>query len=151
MSEQPNSSAASASAEAPADLDNENLWGWWREQKKWQSDLHRKAAYKSLNIPEDDPTINAQRTTNVTNSGLGKLGTAAVIGASMLGGAGAVPIAYYALERLTDRPAAVAPVEPTAAAPPVYPDAPDTEYDVLFYDKDGNPIAVPHISTRPKD
>lgn len=27
---------------------------------------------------------------------------------------------------------------------------PDTEYDVLFYDKDGNPIHVPHISTRPK-
>lgn len=30
-------------------------------------------------------------------------------------------------------------------------DTEDSAYEVLFYDKDGNPISVPHISTKPKE
>lgn len=34
------------------------------------------------------------------------------------------------------------------AEPPEYPGPPDTEYEVRFYDRDGNVIHVPHISQR---
>lgn len=61
----------------------------------------------------------------------------------LLGGlaAGLLPTAGFFLARYLDKPTSVAP-PPSAASPA------DSEYEVLFFDRDGNPITVPHISTR---
>lgn len=42
--------------------DKDLLWGWWYKAKRWQNDLHRSAAYKALDIPEDMGDIHANKT-----------------------------------------------------------------------------------------
>lgn len=43
------------------------MWGMWKKTADWQDRLHKRAAYKSLNIPEDDVITS----TNITHSGIG--------------------------------------------------------------------------------
>ena len=43
------------------------MWGMWRKTADWQDKLHKRAAHKALNIPEEDVITS----TNITHSGLG--------------------------------------------------------------------------------
>jgi hypothetical protein len=49
-------------SESPAsEIDKEQLYGEWLKSTRWQDKLFRKAAHKSLDIPDDDVQINANR------------------------------------------------------------------------------------------
>ena len=58
-----NNSQASASHAEHANT----MWGLWQKTADWQDRLHKRAAHKALNIPEEDVITS----TTVTNSGLG--------------------------------------------------------------------------------
>lgn len=91
------------------------------ERAKWRSDLAKKATYKALDIPlEDGIGISV-------TSGLGWKEIAAG-GAILIG-------SMFAL-----RPSE--PAVPTAPAPSV--SVPDTEYEVRFFDEDGNRLPIEH-------
>jgi hypothetical protein len=70
------------------------LWDYWKKERQWQSDLYRKAAHKSLDIPEDPMGINAPKTT-VSGMGWKEL---LVLAAAGLGG-------FYLYDRSTGEPA----------------------------------------------
>lgn len=103
------------------------LYGRYQKMEDWKNGLHKKATHKALDIPMEEAV-------NVDNSRVG-LGwkELAVIAATGLGGL------WLYDQRTTEAPA------PTQVAPV------DSEYDVMFYDADGNKIDVPHISTRGAD
>lgn len=122
------------SADVPADVNRRGIWPLWHRNQEWRDKLSQKLAHKALDIPDDDM--------NITNTKVG-IGTAGVIGIATAAGLPGVLLAGYLLFK-DARP------EPTAPQPSPEVSVPDTEYDVLFYDKDGNPIQVPHISTKPK-
>lgn len=105
------------------------LYGRYQRHEDWRDGLHRRVAHKSLDIPElEDVHVNNSRT------GLGWKELLAV-GAIVAG----VPWAASLLNLTGPKPTPVIqqPVSPV-----------DSEYEVLFFDKDGNRISVPHISTR---
>jgi len=110
------------------DLPNkEYLYGRYNDQEDWRTRLHRRLTHKSLDIPETDDVY-------VDNSkrGLGWK-ELAVIAATGLGGAG-----LYSLSQ-----SSTAPVPPVSN---VQPQLLDSEYEVRFFDAEGKPINVPHIS-----
>lgn len=128
MSESNNSSPTSDPITEP---DKETLWGWWREANKWQQSLHRKATHKALDIPDDMGDIEANK---VINSGMGWK-ELAVLGGLGLGGLYVVNDKGEQVP-LTPPPAVVQPAQPI----------PDSEYEVRFFDKDGNQIMVPRYT-----
>uniref|UniRef100_A0A6M3KW04 Uncharacterized protein n=1 Tax=viral metagenome TaxID=1070528 RepID=A0A6M3KW04_9ZZZZ len=104
--------------------DKDHLYGNYERSLKWQDDLHRRATHKALDMADDMAFEQ-----HVTRTGMGWK-ELAVIAAALLGGGG---LAAYALR------------DP----PLVQQQAPlDSEYEVRFFDADGNPISVPHISER---
>ena len=107
-----------------AGLDKQGLYGWWHNSVKWQDKLHRKTAHKALDIPEDDPVINANK------YGMGWKELAA-IGLLMAGGMGGT--AYVMSQQ--QQQAAPPPV-PQQASPA------DAGYEVVFYDAGGNQIQL---------
>ena len=117
------------SIDTPADVHLPWIWARWGKHQSWTDALHRKAAHKALDIPEEE-MIQANRI------GVGG-GTVAAIAVC----AGLLPIAGMLLGTYLNRPAPAQP--PTATVPK------DSEYDVRFYDKNGNEIEVPHISKQP--
>jgi hypothetical protein len=103
------------------------LYRDYNQGRSWKQRLHRQAVHKALDIaPEDDVHITQK------NSGLGWRELAIIV-AGMV--AGATAIGWF-----SSRPAA--PSLPVAPA--------DSEYNVRFYDKDGQLIEVPHIRQRPR-
>ena len=106
--------------------DKKYLYGRYMAHENWTQRLHRKLAHKSLDIPEDDDVYVDNSQKGMTWKEL------AVLAALGLGGAGAYAYSQKAVV-----------VKPEV-------EVADSEYDVLFYDKDGNEISVPHISTKPK-
>lgn len=104
------------------EIDKGEQYGEFQKGEDWQSRFGRKLAYKSVDMADDDMDVNVQN----TKSGIGwrELAVAAVTGLVGFG------MWQYAQ-----------PSEPPA----------DSEYEVRFYDADGNPIDVPHISTREAD
>lgn len=119
---------------------SEIQWWWarWARNADWRDRLHKKAAHKSLDIPEED-VINANRETTVT--GVGPLGVIGIALATAIPSVAAILLAWQFLK-----------TPPTAVQQtlPAQPGAVDTEYDVLFFDKDGKPIVVPRITEKPK-
>ena len=110
-----------------AGVDKQGLWGWWHDSVKWQDDLHKRAAHKALDIPEEDPVI----TTN-TRTGLDWKGIAVIIAGMVAAGSiGGVVMNQQSAN--TQAPA------PAAAAPATLNDA---DYEIRFYDAAGNPIQV---------
>lgn len=113
-----------------ADQNNTNdPWAWslWRNHMTWKNDLDRKAAHKALGLPED-MNISADN----RRSGLGWK-EMAVLAAAGLGG--------WHMYNQSQQP----PIPQQAIQQgPV-----DTEYEVRFYDADGNLIDVPNIAKRP--
>lgn len=125
------------SSDTPADVHLPWLWARWGRNQTWRDKLAKKAAHKSLDIPEDDMNINNTRT---------GIGTAGMIGIAAAAGLPGIITAALLGYSTLKQPAAAAPtppVVPVVQQPPV-----DSAYDVLFYDKDGNPITVPNISQR---
>lgn len=118
------------SADVPADVNKRGLWPLWLRNQEWREELSRKAAHKSLDIPEDEMNIIN------TKTGIGTWGAMGIAAAAGLPGLAAAGVLAFAL--LKDRD----------DAPPASMDVGDSEYEVLFYDRDGNPISIPHISTK---
>jgi len=113
-----------------SEIDKPGLYGKFQKANDWQNNLSRKLAHKSLDIA-DDMDVNVQN----TKSGIGwrELAVAAVTG-----------LAAFGMWQYSQQP--TPPADPVEHASPV-----DSEYEVRFYDADGNPIDVPHISTRKDD
>jgi hypothetical protein len=109
----------------------------WLANSQWRDRLSRKATHKALDIPDGDDM-------NITTGMSGKA-VAAIAAACGLGPVGA--IVAMGLLNAADSPD---PATPVVQPPPavVAPDPADSEYDVRFYDADGNLIDVPHISNR---
>ncbi len=96
----------------------------FNQGQKWRQRLAEKATYKALDIPESDG-IGVTVNRNVTRGiGWRELG---VVGAIVLGGA-----------MLLKPGAEVSPTTPSTPA--------DSEYEVRFFDAEGNPLAIPHRS-----
>lgn len=114
--------------DVPSDVARRSIWPWWATNQNWSDKLHKKAAHKALDIPEEE-MIQANKI------GLGGASVAAIAA-----GAGLLPIAGFLLASYLNKPTPATPTQPPAA---------DSEYEVRFFDADGNPIKVPHISTRP--
>jgi len=123
----------------PSGVDKE-LWSWWYGPQKWKHNLEKKAAHKALDIPEDE---GMQNVGNKSGMGWKEL---AILGAIGLGAAGIykyTPSITQQQQQTTieqAKPAADVEVKPVSS-----------EFDVFFYDKDGNLIDVPHVSTRVED
>ncbi len=119
------SSSSSSSTEVP---DKGYLYGKFQQVLDWQDKLCRKASHKALDIPTDDMDLNVK-------NGLGWK-ELAVVGAMVLGAIGVTN--YFTVPQQ-------GPPTPPAAVSPV-----DSEYEVRFYDADGNVIPVPHVNQRPQ-
>lgn len=107
-------------------VDKNQLYGRYQRQEDRRDRLGMKAAYKALDIPEDDMQINANKI-GIGTAGMAAVALAAGLPSALLAG-------LLLLKQSETAPPPVAPPEVTV---------PDTEYDVLFYDKDGNLIEVP--------
>lgn len=134
------------SSKPTPEIDKDQHYGWWRETQKWKDRLSRKMAHKSLDIPDDD--MNITNTTNKTGVGIGGL-----LGVAAMAGIPGIGVALYALHMLNQaKPPEAPPVQtPVVVAPPVQPGPADSDYVVRFWDKDGNPIDVPHLNEKPKE
>lgn len=115
------------------EINGAQLYGRYQDKEDWKNNLHKKTVHKALNIPMDDDVQVTNTTQNSQGFGWKELAVLAALG---LGGA-----AIYK----TSGPQLIQQTQPPAAASTTPPDisVPDTAYDVLFYDKDGNQISVP--------
>jgi hypothetical protein len=120
----------SSSSSINSEPDKNSLWGWWREGNAWQPQLHKRASYKALDIPEEMGDIQANKSI-VSGIGWKEL---AVLGALGIGG--------YQVTQNNTNTATPPPAPPAAVAG----ELPDSEYEVRFFDRNGNPIDVPNIS-----
>ncbi len=131
--------AAPAVPAEPAVDDNtetkKNIWQRWGRKQDWQNDLEKKAAYKSFDIPEEDDT-NLTKTNTTTNTGA----SGGAIAAAAL--AGGIPATVLAAMVGLSSMRGSQPQAATPAAPPAV-SVPDSAYDVLFFDAQGNQVAVP--------
>lgn len=117
---------------ANAEPNKDHLYGRYQQHEDWRDGLHRRVAHKSLDIPElEDVHVNNSRT------GLGWKELLAV-GAIVAGVPWAASLLHIG-EKASSQPEIQNPSFPA-----------DSEYEVLFFDKDGNRINVPHISTKGK-
>lgn len=120
---------------AKQEVDKRFLYGRYTDAEDRRARFAMRVAHKAADLPlEDDVHIDNSRTGFSTGQILG-LGAAA-------GLPGIVVAAILGLALLRDRAPEPA---PQAAAGSVL----DSEYEVRFYDKDGNLIEVPRISQRP--
>lgn len=103
------------------------LYGQFQKGQDWRDRLQRKLAHKAVDIGVDDDVNvdNSQR-----NSGFGWKELAVLA----TGGLGAM----YMFSGVQPAPQAV----PSENYAPLH----DSEYEVRFFDKEGNLIKVPHIS-----
>lgn len=113
-------------SESPPEVDKEEQYGEFMKQERWKNRLSRKLAHKAVDIADDDPMNNVG---NKSGMGWKEL---AVIGAIVMGG----------LFVLRPSEQATPPVPATAPTPAV--SVPDTEYEVRFFDEDGNRIPIEH-------
>ena len=104
-----------------AEIDKDKLYGKYQEGEDKKRNLFLKTAHKALDIPQDDMNISP---TTVTTTGIGWK-ELLVMAARGLGG--------YGISQMNN----ITTVAPQTASPA------DSEYQVLFYDKDGNQIEVP--------
>ncbi len=120
------------------DSSKSSIWQRWARRQDWTDELQRKAVHKALDIPDDDMQIvNASKTNTGASGG-------AVTAAALAGGIPATVLAamlgFNAMRG--SQPQATTPAAPATAA------VPDSAYDVIFYDKDGNTITVPRATQK---
>ena len=113
-------------------IDKQALYGQWLKGEAWKRKLQKAAAHKALDIAEsEDVNLSVNKSTGIGNAGLIGAVAAAGLGPALLG-----------LAMLLKGGSAPAPVTSPGPA--------DSAYKVLFFDKDGKPISVPHITDKPK-
>ncbi len=120
------------SADVPKDVNGRSIWPNWANQQEWQNKLHEQAVRKALDIPSDDMQI-VQNKTGISTAGAVGIAAAAGIPSALTAGA-------LALSLMGDGKEAVPPPPPPTTS------VSDSEYDVRFYDANGNLIPVEHIS-----
>ena len=124
-------------------LNKDQLYGRYQAAEDRKAKLALRVAHKALDMPDEDMRIEANR----TNTGVDPravIGLAALTGLLPVLGAGATYLALHG------SPApATPPVAPPVATQPITPPK-DSEYVVRFFDKDGKPIEVPPLSSKPK-
>jgi hypothetical protein len=118
------------------------FWPRWGRNQDWRDKLAKRAAHKSMDIPDDEMQIN----TDNSRRGIGALGAIGIAAAAGLPGAiGAGLLGLGMLQGTGDRgQGAGAAAAPPAAVAPIA----DREYDVRFFDKDGNLIDIPPLKER---
>ncbi len=137
-----NNAPIGVSSNVPVDVNGRGLWPLWFKNQVWRQKVEEQTVRKALDIPDNDMNI---KTT--TNSGIGAAGAVGIAAAAGLPGlALAAASIFGGSSTPTPTPPATPPVQPPAAVSPA-----DSSYDVLFYDKDGNQIVVPHVSQRKAD
>lgn len=122
-----------ASADAPKDVNGRSIWPNWANQNEWQNKLHEQAVRKALDIPSDDMQIIQNK------SGIGTAGAIGIAAAAGVPSALTAAALAYSLMGGTSE-------SPKAPEPPPATSVSDSEYDVRFYDANGNLIPVEHIS-----
>lgn len=129
-------------------LNYEKLYGNYHKSVEKQQKLRDAVARKALNMPVDDE-MNIDQDIKINKTGFG---WKEILALSAVGfGTYAVSANGFNFRGQNTPPSAITstptilPVQPIPSVPPL----PDSEYQVLFYDKDGNLISVPHISTKP--
>ncbi len=119
-------------ADVPKDVNGRSIWPNWASQQEWQNKLHEQAVRKALDIPSDDMNIVQNK------SGIGTAGAIGIAAAAGVPSAlAAAALAYSMAGGTSEAPAP----QPSPAA-----SVSDSEYDVRFYDANGNLIPVEHIS-----
>lgn len=132
--------SAKATPGLPADGGVNPFWMSWQRSHDWQDKLYRRAAHKSLDIPDGE-----MGDISVTKSGIGTLGAIGIALAAGIPGAG---VGLMALQMLSNLPQSAPQPPPVPVSPPAAAVAPAAAQDVvqafrvLFYDKDRNPIEV---------
>lgn len=123
--------------DTPSDVHLPWFWTLWRRNHQWRDKLNQQMLRKALDIPDDDMNI-TQTKTGISAAGAMGIATAAgipgILAAAALG---------YAL--LKSQPPSVPPVAPPAALDENI----LREFEILFWDRDGNPVPVQHISKKP--
>lgn len=110
----------------------------YNEDLKARQEIHREAVRKALDLPKEDDVITVDNSQRI-GIDWKSLAALAVVGVSLLGGGG---LAAFAVTQLTAVPVLTA---PPLAAPPAEPA--DSEYEVLFYDRQGRHIDVQPLSS----
>lgn len=119
-------------------------YGRWAENEAWKQRLQRRGCHKALDIAEEMDFKQDIDNSRQTGMGWKEL---AVIGAMLLGAGGMSLLGIKMFSDDNNVPQQTQQTTPNQEyLPPV-----DSDYMVRFWDKDGNPIDVPHISKRPKD
>lgn len=113
------------------------LWPHWLRSQEWRQSLERKATHKALDIPDDDMQIKVDKSNS--NNGIGALGAIGIAAAASAVPGGA--LLYQAMQQTGADKAVIQTVAPAVPGQPQQPGK--AEFDILFYDKDGNQIAVP--------
>lgn len=114
--------------------DKEFLYGKYEAGEKRRQRLAHKVAAKALDMDDEDMNIDASK------SGIGAAG---IVGIGAIAGLPSILLAAFLVwQSMQAQPAQEPPAQPEV-------NVPDTSYDVLFYDADGKPIKVSHISERP--
>lgn len=116
----------------PNDEGSKPWWKCWGINQKWRDSLYRKAAHKTLDIPDDDemPNINSYK-------GIGTGGLIAVILGMLAAGIGASALTKF-LNPAVPKPPAVAPIEPQ-------------QFRVTFKADDGTQIHVQPVESEGSD
>ena len=113
--------------------DKNYLYGEFQRGQRWRDRLAAKLAHKAVDIPEDED-VNL----NVQNShGTGWKELVAIAGLLFCGGW---------LAKNAFKPPAVPPAVPPAATSPA-----DSEYEVRFYDAQGQLIEIPRLPKAAKE
>lgn len=114
----------SSTSNKTAGVDKEQLYGKYQRTADWQDNLHRQLAHKALDIgAQDEMQVDNSR----NNLGL-TWKELSVIGGLILG-------AYYLYGQSQMQPPAQQQI-PAQASPT------DSEYEVRFFDAEGNPIKI---------
>ena len=110
----------------------------WLNSIEKNQKIYRDAVKKTYGLPADDMQFS-----NSSTSGMGwkELSVIGLIALALIFGSQWMNRSPVNVQQQTQTPAAA----PTQTKAPT-----DSEYMVRFYDKDGNPIDVPHISQKPK-
>lgn len=118
------------------DTDKDYPYRRWAAADSWRDKLYRRASHKALDIAED---MDFNQQIDRSQSGM-SWKELAVIAAALLGTAG-LGLHYFGTDKTE--------TTTTNTTQPAGPD--DSAYTVKFFDRNGNPIDVPHISQRPKE
>ena len=106
-----------------------SVWATWLSGQRANQQLHARAVHEALDIPENPTGVNS---TKFVNSGFGPLGAL---------GIGLLPLLGASLALFSQR--ALDPQQSSGPLPPAAAESPSRDYEVRFFDSDGNVIDVP--------